>query len=105
MSATNAQVKRRLRGEILKLVYENHESQRTRLDDVMLAGVLERLGFDVYVNLVQEILQDLGERACVKFDEQKNPITGKVSIRKIQILPRGRDVVEKTVADAAVDVE
>jgi len=105
MSATNAQVKRRLRGEILKLVYENHESQRSRLDDVTLAGVLERLGFDVYVNLVQEIVEDLGERDCVKFEEEKNRITGKKSIRKIQILPRGRDVIEKTICDAAVDVE
>src|SRR5258708_35707746 len=102
MSATNAQVKRRLRGEILKLVYENHESQRTRLDDVTLAGVLERLGFDVFVNLVRELLQDLGERDCLKFEEQRNRLTGEVSIRKIQILPRGRDVIEKTSLDPAV---
>src|SRR5258707_7234557 len=105
MSATNAQVKRRLRGEILKLVYENHESQRSRLDSVTLAGVLERLGFDVYVNLVNEIVQDLGERQCVKFDEKKNPLNGRVTIRQIQILPRGRDAVEKTLTDAGVDVE
>jgi hypothetical protein len=103
--STNAQIKRRLRGEILKLVYENHEKQNTRLDDITLAGVLERLGFDVYVNLVQEILEDLGERGCVKHEVGKNPITGKKSIRKIQILPRGRDVIEKTISDAAVDVE
>jgi transcription initiation factor IIE alpha subunit len=104
MSA-NAQVKRRLRGEVLKLVYENHEAQRTRLDDVTLTGVLERLGFDVFVNLVREILQDLGERELVKFEEEKNRVTGKISIRKIQILPKGRDVIEKTISDLAVDVE
>lgn len=103
--STNAQIKRRLRGEILKLVYENHERQNTRLDDITLAGVLERLGFDVYVNLVQEILEDLCERGCVKYEEEKNRITGKKSLRKIQILPRGRDVIEKTISDAAVDVE
>jgi transcription initiation factor IIE alpha subunit len=101
----NAQVKRRLRGEILKLIYENHESQRTRLDDVTLAGVLERLGFDVYVNLVRELLQDLQERNCVKFEEEKNRRTGEMTIRKIQILPRGSDVVEETIVEPAVDVE
>ncbi|HLZ93361.1 MAG TPA: hypothetical protein VKQ28_16775 [Candidatus Acidoferrum sp.] len=101
----NAQMKRRLRGKILSLIYENHESQRTRLDDITLAGVLERLGFDVYGNLVRELLQDLGERGCLKFNQEKNRVNGEVSIRQIQILPRGRDVVEKTVGDAAVDVE
>jgi transcription initiation factor IIE alpha subunit len=101
----NAQVKRRLRAEILKLLYENHESQRTRLDDVTLSGVLERLGFDVHVNLVRELLQDLQERNCVKFDQEKNRRTGEVTIRKIQILPHGRDIIEKTALDPAVDVE
>ncbi len=101
----NAQVKRRLRGKILALIYENHESQRMRLDDITLAGVLERLGFDVYGNLVRELLQDLEERGCVKFNQEKNRATGEVSIRQIQILPRGRDVIEKTSADPAVDVE
>jgi hypothetical protein len=102
---SNAQMKRRLRGKILALIYENHEAQRTRLDDITLAGVLERLGFDVYGNLVRELLQDLGERGCLQFNQDKNRITGEVSIRQIQILPRGRDVIEKTISDAAVDVE
>ena len=98
------QIKRRLRAEILKLVYENHESQRLRLDDVTLFAIMARLNFDVHVNLVRELLQDLHERECVKFDEDKNRITGEVAIRKIQILPRGRDIVERTTIDRAVDV-
>jgi hypothetical protein len=102
---SNAQMKRRLRGKILALIYENHELQRSRLDDITLAGVLERLGFDVYGNLVRELLQDLGERGCLQFNQEKNRVSGEVSIRQIQILPRGRDVVEKTIGDAAVDVE
>src|SRR5260370_18056203 len=98
----NAQIKRRLRGKILALIYQNHEAQGHRLDDITLAGVLDRLGFDVYGNLVRELLQDLGERGCVKFNEEKNRATGEVSIRQIQILPRGRDTIEKTTSHPAV---
>lgn len=104
MSAT-AQIKRRLRGMILRLVYENHEKQNHRLDDVTLTGVLERLQFDVYVNLVREVLQDLEERKLINFEQQRDRYTGKTAIRKIQILPAGRDVIEGTTSDPAVDVE
>lgn len=99
-----AQTKRSLRGEILKLLYENHESQQMRLDDVTLFGVLERLHFDVHVNLVRELLQDLKERDCLKFDEEKNRRTGEVTLRKIRILPHGRDIIEATAKEPAVEV-
>lgn len=102
---TGPQIKRRLRGVVLKLVYENHEAQRNRLDDVTLTGVLERLQFDVYVNLVREILQDLKERGLVQFDGQRDRITGQSSIRKIEITPSGRDIIEKTSSNPAVEVE
>jgi hypothetical protein len=104
MSATPQQ-KRRLRGMILQLVYENHEKQKHRLDDVTLTGVLERLQFDVYTNLVRELVQDLGERKFLTFDETRDRDSGRVAIRKIQISPSGRDIVEKTIKDLAVDVE
>jgi transcription initiation factor IIE alpha subunit len=100
-----AQQKRRMRGTILQLLYENHEAQKTRYDDVTLTGVLERLQFDVSVNLVRELLQDLRERGMVSFDQQKNRYTGAITIRKIQISPGGVDIIEKTKTDPAVDVE
>lgn len=90
---------------VLKLIYENHEAQKNRLDDVTLTGVLERLQFDVYVNLVREILQDLRERGLVSFDGQKDRISGSYAIRKIQITPGGRDIIEKTSSNPAVEVE
>jgi len=105
VAASSAQQKRRLRGVVLKLVYENHEAQQHRLDDVTLTGVLERLQFDVYVNLVREILQDLEERGFVSFDSEKNRTTGAHAIRKIKITPDGRDIIEKTTTDPAVEVE
>ncbi len=99
------QDKRRLRGMILKLLYQNHEAQRTRLDDVTLAGVLERLQFDVYVNLIREILQDLKDRGLVSFETQRDKVSGYFAIRQIQITPSGRDIIEKTSINPAVDVE
>jgi len=105
MSGVDSQTKKRLRGVILKLVYQNHERQKHRLDDVTLTGVLERLHFDVYVNLVRELLQDMGERELLKFLEERNRQHGGVSIRQIQIRPRGRDIIEGTAADPAVYVE
>ncbi|MGH7936715.1 MAG: hypothetical protein ACREF8_06875, partial [Chthoniobacterales bacterium] len=99
------QHKRRLRGMILKLVYENHEAQNHRLDDVTLTGVLERLQFDVYVNAVRELLQDLGERGLLSFKQERDRTTGRISIRQVQISPKGRDLVENTTSDPAVEVE
>jgi DNA-binding PadR family transcriptional regulator len=105
MAASSAHQKRRLRGVMLKLVYENHEAQQYRLDDVTLTGVLERLQFDVYVNLVREILQDLNERGFISYESEKNRTTGAHPIRKIKITPKGRDLIEKTTTDPAVEVE
>jgi hypothetical protein len=90
---------------ILRLVYENHEAQKHRLDDVTLTGVLERLQFDAYVNLTRELLQDLKERGLLNFEQERDRTRGSVAIRKIQITPKGRDIVEGTTADPAVDVE
>jgi len=90
---------------MLKLIYENNEAQQHRLDDVTLTGVLERLQFDVYVNLVRELLQDLEERRLISFESEKNRTTGAMAIRKIQITPSGRDIIERTTSDPAVEVE
>jgi hypothetical protein len=97
--------KRRLRGEILKLIYENGETQQARMDEMVLTGVLEGLRFDVHVNLVSELLRDLSERGLVKFEELRNRATGEPSIRQIQITPAGRDSIEKTGSSLAVEVD
>ena len=99
------QMKRRLRGVILKLIAQNHEKQEHRLDDITLTGVLERLQYDVYVDLVRTTLQDLEERGLLDFAQDRNRKTGEIFIRKIQILPKGRDLVEATITDPAIDVD
>jgi len=100
-----AQQKRRMRGVILKLIYENHEAQAARVDDVTITGVLERLQFDVSVNMIREILQDLKDRGFLRYAETRNRFSGAKSIGKIEITAAGRDIVEKTTVDPAVDVE
>ena len=105
MKMTDAQVKRRLRGVVLDVLCLDHERQGARLDDVTLTAVLERLQYDVHVNLVREIVQDLAERRFVSFVSEKNRTTGTASIRKIQITPDGRDIIEGTASDPAVEVD
>jgi ribosomal protein S19E (S16A) len=104
MSVVRAERERRLRGEILRLLRECHENQQSAYDDVVLAGVLDRLHFDVSVNLVRALLQDLKERGLVKYVQEKDRVTGKISIREIKILPRGRDVLDQTVEDKSVEL-
>jgi hypothetical protein len=98
-------MKRRMRGEILRLLYEGHEKQRHRLDDVTLTGVLERLHFDVWADLVRELLQDMRDRELISYTEDRNRKTGVTAIRKIELRPRGQDVIEGAASDPAVDVE
>ena len=105
MSILDAEAKRRLRGIVLQLVCENHERQGHRLDDITLHGALERLHYDVSRNELKAVLQDLSERGLLSFKEDKNKDTGKVSIRLIQIAPAGRDLVERSKADPAVEFE
>jgi hypothetical protein len=104
MSIAKGERERRLRGEILRLLRECHENQQAAYDDVVLAGVLDRLRFDVSVNLVRALLQDLKERGLVKYVEEKDRVTGKSSIRAIKILPRGRDVLDGTEEEKSVDL-
>jgi hypothetical protein len=104
MSATPAQ-KKRLRGVILKLVQQQHAKQQHRHDDYSLMAVLDKLGFDVHLNLVRELVQDLIERRCLAAQQDRDTRSGEVLITKIQICPRGRDVLEGNDSDAAILVE
>lgn len=110
---------RRLRGAILDVLYQRHRAQKSRLDAVMLFAVMRRdLLYDIGLNDVVTILQDLRERGCVQFTEHRvgkdgRPVslgdpqptpTAEVIISKVQITPRGRDLVERNVEkDPGID--
>jgi hypothetical protein len=105
MTITATCIRRRLRGAILNLIYQNHEAQWGRLDDITATAVLERLQFDVYLGLVRALLHDLKERGLVKFMDERNRVTGGSPIRQIQITPAGRDIIEKIGSCPAVEVD
>ncbi len=98
---------RELRATILQLVYENHLKQRSRLRLLPLYGAVTRLFFDVSENELLTVIQDLKERGYLTFerDEELYRKTRKTVIGEIQILPAGRDLVEKTKADPAVSFD
>ena len=103
-SSLTVEAWKRLRGAILELVDEGHREQRSRMNDLVLWGVLQKLLYDVSQNDVITLLQDLGDRGYLAFTQTKNPRTSEVRISQIQITPKGRDVLEGTEPDPAVHV-
>ncbi len=95
----------RLRGRILHLLYENQEEQGSRLESLVLHGVLDRLHFDISINGLHTLLQDLKDRSYVKFKQDKNKRTGEVILYHIQITAAGRDLLEGFEKDKAVELE
>jgi hypothetical protein len=85
----------RLRGVILELVFGNHCRQESRLDHLIIWGTLSSMQFGVGRNEVLTALQDLRDREYIRFQEHRDDDTGRTSISKIEITPRGRDLVEK----------
>lgn len=98
---------KRTRGAVLKFIYTGHHDQESRLDDTGLWGLMQDMQFDVGQNDVITVLQDLQERGYVNFVQGRNRLTNRVEITKIQITPKGRDLVEAVLStgkssDAAV---
>jgi len=96
---------KRLRGMILELLQTNHDEQKSRFDSSMLWSALVRgLGFDASENDVITMLQDLRGRSYVDYREIKNLRAGEYRIVQIELCPKGRDLLEGTIADPAVEV-
>lgn len=105
MNTHDVAVQKRRRGLILELVYDGHRKQESRLDHLMLWGLMQDLGQnDVSQNEVVTLLQDLRDRKYLRFKQQKNDWDGRVSISEIEITPEGRDLVEKLKSNDAVRV-
>ena len=98
---------RNLRAAILQVVYDNHFGRRSRLRLTPLHGALDRLRFDVSEDELVTVLEDLKERGYITFtrDEEKWRKSRDLVIGEIQIMPAGRDLVEKTRTDLAVCFE
>lgn len=95
----------RLRGEILKVVYQNQKQQGTRFDHLHLLDFFNELHYELSENELLTLLQDLGERGYMTFEQETNRRTGEVSFRKLQITPLGRDIILGFKTDGAVRIE
>src|SRR3989304_1641916 len=93
-----------MRGTGLKLTYQKHELQEHRSRDETLLIALDQLSFNVHLDLVRELIQDLGDRDYLKFNSTRNRKTGEMVISEIQLTPDGRDLVERIRTDQAVEV-
>jgi hypothetical protein len=96
---------RRLRGVILELLQTNHDQQKSRLDSsAVWSGLVRGLGFDVSENEVITVLQDLEGRGYLRYEEIKNQRLGLYYIVRIELTPKGRDLLEGTITDPAVEI-
>lgn len=96
---------KRIRGVILEALQSNHDEQKSRFDSSMLWSFLVRgLGFDISENELKTVLQDLSGRGYIKFVEIKDQRKGLYWIVQIEMLPKGRDLLEGTISDSAVEV-
>src|SRR4051812_39138493 len=94
---------KRLRGAILEVLNDNHRAQKARLDLSVIWAVLQKLGHnDLFKNDLVTVLQDLEDRGYVTFDLVREPWSGEIRVSKIEITPKGRDILEGTIQDKAV---
>jgi hypothetical protein len=95
-----------LRAEILKAIHENHRQRRPRLRLIVLQGHLDRLYFDVGEDDLITVLEDMQERGYLSFERDPEAWKQrKVLPMGMQITPRGRDLVEGTNTDPAVQFD
>jgi hypothetical protein len=105
MSFTLVAKRKRLRGAILELLCTNHDQQESRFTSSALWSALVRgLGFEASKNEVITMLQDLKARGYVEFALKKNDQDGEIRIFNIELCPKGRDLLEGTTEDPAVEL-
>ena len=95
---------RRLRGTILLLLRDRHDEQQSHADSVMLWSNLNKLSLECGQNEVMTTLQDLKGRGYVNFVQDRNKFTNRVYAVRIEITPKGRDLVDELLVDPAVVV-
>lgn len=103
----DVEVMKPLRGSILMLVNVRHIEQRSKVDHVMLWHSLLRLRFDIGESELIAVCQDLADRGCLKYDQvrdkdQHGRETTRISLYRLQLTPKGRDLCEGTITDPAI---
>lgn len=97
------EVKRRLRGLILKLLCARHDEQQSRMDDVELTSAVQSFAYHVVTPHIVTLLQDLQDRGYVRFHQGRDFLTRRVRLEKIELTAKGRDQVEGNVDASELD--
>jgi hypothetical protein len=98
----DAQQNKRLRGAILEILNTRHANQQSRLDHIALWHIMVDLHFDLGLDELLTLLQDLYDRTLIKYDETHDRKTNRVDIFRLQLTPAGRDLCEGTTTDPAI---
>ena len=102
---TGAVRAQRTRGTILEFLRTNHDRQQPEFNATLLWSSLTRgLGFPVSRNSLRTLLQDLCARGYITYAEGREDDDGIRPINHIKLTPKGRDVLEGTIVDPAVEV-
>jgi hypothetical protein len=97
-------MKRKLRREILRILSTTHAQQKSRLDDLAICHLLRQIAWDVDMNDIVTILQDMCGRGWVKYRQLRNVYMRRVQLLEVEILPLGQDVYDQVVSDPAMEV-
>lgn len=95
--------KKRFRGEVLRMLAVRHGQQQSRMDDVALCHALRSLAWDVDINDVVTILQEMKGREWIDFAQIRSIYNRRIEISKIEIQPEGQDLVDQTTTNLAVE--
>lgn len=94
--------KRKFRKEILRILSVRHGQQRSRMDDVLLTKTLRDLAWEVDLNDVITILQEMKQRGWVNFRQIRSLYARGVQLLELEILPLGQDIFDGIIQDPAV---
>ena len=86
---------KRWRGVIVELVYDGHRKQESRMDALVLWGLMRDLGHDVSQNDVLTLCQDLKKMGFLDFQQERLPLNNEVRISQIELTGDGLLLAEQ----------
>lgn len=85
----------RRRGNMLKLIRQNHEEQLDRMDDSDLADIMLKIGFHMSTRQVVTMLQDLQTLGYVTFHQEFSEALERIALSEIMLTPNGLTLVTR----------
>jgi len=93
---------RRRRGKVLRLLQSAAPMALPDADD--LYRLLQDTGESLTIYEVHELVRDLKQRGCMAYEAKRDRNNELPTLRWLRLEPRGRDVIEGTIQDPAIDV-